>query len=546
MRLKPEEKAKLIEASKRLTKEDNIQSLAAYGSKVAGYARPESDYDAILVLKKYPEIIRYRYISDPLNASFIVVSGDALLQDAMSSYLGEFVAGRFLNIYEPIINPELLKKAEVSYKKRVILEELYELSTEYGEFLEELIIPYDYFLFSKLKKRAKMYPPALFSYVSTYTCALAKENKEATLRGFREAAKELEHSGYVKADISSIKIGSGIRADPLGRIFSLFSLATRGLTHYAVHGYAGRVGFNIVREEAASKIRRIRKIQEIPDELDEPRNLLVLDYGFLAHGSDIVDFLAKKFGLGSYKREERSIGEIYSTTSVLSLSDSVGTILNFIVKRFSDVRAIKWVLLGLWAAASRKFSMSPLGRMHREYKASKILINHGISVPRIIAVSIESRAIVKEYIEGVTLSKYIKECEKKGLEPIYVKEYGKLLAKAHSVSVAIGDTKPENVLLSNGSLYLTDLEQATENGDYSWDIAEFLFYTSKLTLNQKKIKKLSSLFLEGYLETGEEEVVKKAFQNKYVSPFRPFISPKTVPIIRSSLEEILKIRSCKS
>jgi tRNA A-37 threonylcarbamoyl transferase component Bud32 len=514
-----------------------IFALAAYGSKVAGYSREDSDYDAILLLNGYSEGIRYRYVKNPVPVSFVLVDSSYFIHDAKSSYLGEFVAGRLLNVYEPIINESVFREAEIEFKRRVIVESLYELSTDYGEFLEEVMIPYEYFLFDKLKKRARLYPPALYSYVKTYTCPLAKDNKEISVSGFKQAARILEKDGFVKCYDNYLKIGKRVGSDAFGRILSLFSLATRGITQYAVHGYAGRVGFKVIKEEASSKLRRRKLAGDIPKELDEPKILLCIDEGILIPSSDVVSYIAGMNGMDDFVTEEKGIGEVYSTTSVLTISGGNKS-MRYVVKRFSDVRAIKWVLLNIWAATSRKFSMSPLSRMHREYKASLLLKKCGIDVPSIVAISVEGRTIVKQYVDGITLSDYINKCEHENREPGLIMKYGYILGKAHSCSVAIGDTKPSNVLVSGEKLYLTDLEQASENGDYAWDIAEFIYYTSKLTLNETRVRKVTSLFVKGYLTLGKKENLVKAFSSKYVAPFRPFLTPGTLAVIKDAATKI--------
>ena len=65
-----------------------------------------------------------------------------------------------------------------------------------------------------------------------------------------------------------------------------------------------------------------------------------------------------------------------------------------------------------------------------------------------------------------------------------MKSYGRDLGKVHRAGIALGDAKAENIVVKDGSLYFTDLEQAVENGDPAWDIAEFLYYAGKLSLKE--------------------------------------------------------------
>jgi predicted nucleotidyltransferase len=55
--LTPEERSELIELAESLT-EDEVTSVTAYGSKVAGYSRSDSDYDIIVTSKNFGGRVR--------------------------------------------------------------------------------------------------------------------------------------------------------------------------------------------------------------------------------------------------------------------------------------------------------------------------------------------------------------------------------------------------------------------------------------------------------------------------------------------------------
>lgn len=58
-RLGEEERRELLEVADDIVGDGGkVLSVAAYGSKVAGYARPDSDYDLIVVVKKFRGRIR--------------------------------------------------------------------------------------------------------------------------------------------------------------------------------------------------------------------------------------------------------------------------------------------------------------------------------------------------------------------------------------------------------------------------------------------------------------------------------------------------------
>lgn len=527
MRLTEAERETLAGTAESLVKPASVAAVCAYGSKVAGYARPDSDYDIIVVARKFGEGVRYRYIETPVAASALIVDEGLLGQDARTSSLGEFVVGRFLNVYEPISNAELFRGVEVEYKKRVLVEALLELSSDYGDFSGHFVVPFDYFLFDKLKKRSAVYPPALYSYVQTYNCSLGKENRALSAEGFKLAAEQLSPRGFFTMEPDGVRlIPEKVRGDAFTKVQSLFALTTRGVTQYAVHGYAGRVGLSVFRKEAQSKLRRMREKPEPLPELVRPRILLKLEEGVvIPEGSNLESVLARLLGYGGYSTRERQIGEAYSTTRVITFRGE-GRESSLVLKNFSDVRSLKWALLGLWASAANKFSMSPLARLEREYAMTRTLRSSGALIPKIVAVAPGERVLVKEFIEGPTLSKVIDDLFKGGSQGLQsVAAYGSLMAKVHSAGYALGDAKASNVVVTPEGLYLTDLEQADGNGDRAWDLAEFVYYTAKLSTKESAMRKIAGAFLDAYAKDGDKGTLSKAGNAKYLRPFQPFLLP---------------------
>ncbi|MDG6953423.1 MAG: hypothetical protein JRN33_00340 [Nitrososphaerota archaeon] len=527
MRLTDFERASLRDLAQGLAGHSEVSGVAAYGSKVAGYSRPDSDYDLIIVLKRFKEGVRYRYVDSPLEGSALMVDEGMMVEDARSSYLGEFVVGRLLNVYEPLSNSGLFRSVELEYKRRVAIEALLDLSSDYGEFGRHLLVPYDYFLFDKLHRRSSIYPPAAYSYVHTYTSKLGDENRRISIEGFRAAVEPLHARGLVVADADGVKmVPEKLRGDAFTRVQSMFSVTARGVTQYAVHGYAGRVGPSVFSREALSKLRRMREAPPRFGPLERPRSLLRLREGsVIPDASLLVSELAGMLGLETYSTAERDIGEPYSTTRVLTFT--AGAISkSVVVKNYTDVRSLKWALLGVWASAANKFSTGSLSRLDREYGSTIALRDRGVLVPKILAVAPAERILVKDYVEGPTLASEINSFLKGGAEELpSVSAYGALMARVHGGGMALGDTKPSNVIDAKDGLYLTDLEQAYAGGDQAWDVAEFLYYTAKLSNKEDSMKKVATAFLDSYSKGGDRTSVAKARGSKYFGPFRPFLTP---------------------
>lgn len=510
---------------------------------MAGYARPDSDYDLIVVADKFKGRVRYRYVNSPVTASALVVEAKLLERDAVKAYLGEFVSGRLLNVYEPVLNSDLMRQAEVESKKRVLAEEILEIESMYGEFAQDLVIPLEYFLFNKLHKRALIYPPALYSYVKTYSCPSAEENKRFSLEGFAEAAASLQASGVLRLEdkdgVPQVRLlGEGLRGRAFARLLSLFNLTTRGVRQYAVHGYAGRVGLNVFKDEALSKMKRMQAKTDPPEELEDPRRLLRLEEGVaLPKTEQMVERLAALAGLGSYRRSEKTLGEVYSTARLLTLTGPDGREVKYVLKRFADIRSVKWAILNVWTP-SHKFSTSPQARMHREYFATLALRSRGILVPRVVGAAIDEKVLVKEFIEGERLSDAIQPIVEGREDDVGVVErFGEAVAGVHRAGFALGDSKSSNVIVGvGGGLYFTDLEQATEGGDQAWDVATFVYYQAKLSFKEAGMRKVADAFLRGYRRVNGRENIAKAGAQRYVAPFRPLTTPQLLKTIRDSME----------
>ena len=537
MRLSEGERSTLGGIAASLVEPSKVAGVCAYGSKVAGYARQDSDYDLLVVSKRFKEGVRYRYVDSPVPASALVVDEHMLLQDAQSSYLGEFVVGRLLNVYEAISGPELFRSVEVEFKKRVLIEALLELSSDYGEFARHILVPYEYFLFDKLHTRAAVYPPALYSYVHTYTCPLGEANRSLSTEGFAAAAEALQPRGFLRAGPDGVRINPAkMKGDAFTQFQSLFSVTTRGVTQYAVHGYAGRVGPSVFSREALSKLRRMRESPPPFLPLEKPRSVLRLEQGVvIPDASLLTEELARLLGFEAYSTAEKDIGEPYSTTRVLTLKKQ-GSEKSVVVKNYTDVRSLKWALLGVWASTANRFSTAPVSRMDREYGMTLALRGMGVLVPSVLAVAPAERILVKEFVTGPTLASIINSYLKGASDELRpVSGYGALVAKVHSGGIALGDAKPSNVIASDAGLYLTDLEQAFPGGDQAWDIAEFLNYTAKLSVREDAMRRVAEAFLGAYGESGSRSNVAKARGQKYFGPFRPFLTPGMARMLREML-----------
>jgi tRNA A-37 threonylcarbamoyl transferase component Bud32 len=213
-----------------------------------------------------------------------------------------------------------------------------------------------------------------------------------------------------------------------------------------------------------------------------------------------------------------------------------------VVKRFRDWSNFKWFPLTLWSVGTRTFAVSGSSRLEREWAISRLLDSNGFVVPKVLHVSPGDRLIVMEYFEGEDVGRVVKNVasstnsDEVAKDLNVVARIGKTLAGVHALDIALGDTKPENILIGKeGQICLMDFEQASRNGDAVWDLAEFLYYSGHNIspfVEARRLEKLAETFIRGYLEGGGNvATVKKAGSPKYTKVFSMFTFPHIMFIL---------------
>ncbi len=541
------EKEKIDAAISSLAKQRKVVASCVYGSQVAGYAREDSDYDVIVVLTPFSQRIKYYYLEGEVECSALAVSSKSFENDCTKSSLGEFVSGRLLNPYLALSNQEFLSECEISFKKRVILEGLEIAYVENGPFVEDIEFGLPYFLFEKLRRRAAIYPPVVYSYAQTYGESLRETNSEATLVGFREAAAQLESEGaleyFQSEDMVRIK-KDRLRGKLGARLSVTANYTVRGVRQYAVHGYAGRVRPDVVGREVVSKLTRSKEHSALPSFISYPRIFCSLpDAKFFPESSDWMYDVMNILGMEKKTTEvtNTGLGEIYSSAKYFTLRDKNKSV-SFAIKRYNDIKGMKWGILSLWALRNTNFTVGALERLHREYQASSKFRRIGIPTPEVLAVFLSERMLVTRFVQGKDLSAIESEyLNEKTNDTSPLKEFGKLLSKLHKNGFCMGDSKPSNAILSDQDhrIYLTDLEQAHEGGNPVWDVAEFVYYTLRFTLKEERAKKIVESFVSGYLEAGgSRETIRRSAGFRYRAPFQAFIAPNVLNSVTRDLARV--------
>jgi tRNA A-37 threonylcarbamoyl transferase component Bud32/predicted nucleotidyltransferase len=540
----------------RIAKNNKIVGVCLYGSKVAGYSRPNSDFDIIVVLENYSFIVKYVYLKESkIEVSALLVDRQSLEKDAKTAFLGEFVVGRLLHIYDAILNPDLFKRIETIYKKRVIIEEIFDIVRSNNILSTEISFPLDFIMFSKIKRRSILYPNALYSYYKIYTCENASRNIDFALDGYRRALNEIlnEDKELLEKNPSdnSLHISEKrILFNKNGKIDSLkLGKKLQDFSSYLIHVYAGRVTFRYAVKEAQSKIKRQKKHElNLPLFMSSPRDSYwKLPEGILIFNSRRwLDIIANNVSFQRYSiSHKHRLGNVDSRTICLTLKNlDDNSHKMIVVKKYAKTKGVKWAALNVWTSQVRRFKVDPLFRLGNEYKALRYIRNLGLNTPAVESVILGKRLLVTEFIKGNSLADVIQyslneDNEYNNID--LIKAAGEQIATIHNAKSTFGNIKPKNLIIRGNSLYFTGVDQfGFRSGDPIWDIVQFICRGLKQTTNSTVASKVVRGFLLGYSNEMTAEYIKKLSRSKrYIESFYPLLSPAVARSIKKEIRAFI-------
>lgn len=558
----------------KLTEEvlDFCRHVAGSSRVVAGFVR--SDYASVLPTTKtvlqvlvilsdfQPRLMSYVKV---LGASYVTVSAVdkwVFERDVDKGLLGEALAGALTFPYATLVNEPYLHSQEVKLKKRLVVELLQSLVIDFPELSYELHIKPEYFMYETMLTRGRLFPPTMYALTSL----LGKKGEgemgvECSLHGFVEALKQLEEDGILYHSKGYLRISKKFVDDSRSRrarFNDLFKTGQRALFTSLLGLFPQIMNALSQNRELFSGIQRaFREDSRIWQRFEDPEN-----YVYVPTATGLVP-LASRLDI------EAVVRKVFSADANAEvIVENMGGILNdvylvktfagdkpkkAVVKRFRDWSNFKWFPLTLWSVGTRTFAVSGSSRLQRECAINRLLDSNGFVVPRVLHVSPGDRLIVMEYFEGEDVGRVVKQvASSKNFDEIakdldVVARVGKTLASVHALGIALGDTKPENILIGKeGQICLMDFEQASRKGDAVWDLAEFLYYSGHNIspfVEAGRLEKFAETFISGYLEGGGNvATVKKAGSPKYTKVFSVFTFPHIMFILSSVCRKADKLK----
>jgi tRNA A-37 threonylcarbamoyl transferase component Bud32/predicted nucleotidyltransferase len=517
----------------KIAKKYKVAGVCLYGSRIAGYSRPESDFDVIIVLEDYPYAVKYIYrVEQNMKISALVVDLARFRKDAESSFLGEFVIGRLLHIYLPLDNKDLFEQLEIIYKKRVILDEIYNIVKSTNILSTQIIFPLEYIMFSKVRYRSILYPNAAYSYYQIYTGKNSQYNFKFALDGYQKALGEIiiDDKELLNADHSgrSIQISERrIDVQKNQKIASLkLSKKLQEFSSYFIHAYAGRHTLHHVVKEAESKITRHKANRvTLPKFISNPKS----SYWELPEGHIIIDdknWIDKLANLNGFSKyvisEKRVLGTRSDNTILLIIQDSSDDNVSksFVVKNMSRSKRARLRSLGRFSSPMDRSKVDPLFRLGNEYRALRYIRSIGLHSPMIESVVLDKAILVCEFVRGELLSDNLKrfssDKNNANHDPRWFDLAGQHIGNIHAHKCILGDIKPSNLIISNNTLYFTGLDQLNFNSDEP--VSDIIYFIGNalegISSNTYVANLILEEFFKGYSKQMQPELIKKFIKSE--------------------------------
>ncbi|MGQ9530895.1 MAG: AarF/UbiB family protein [Candidatus Bathycorpusculaceae bacterium] len=555
--------SQILDFCRHVAGANKIIAACVCGDYALGLTDAKSLIDVFLIVHGFqPKLMNYLKVFGENSVIIFVVDEGVFEMDVERGFLGESLAGNLLFPYIALVNEDYLHLQEVKLKRRLIMELLENLALTFPELSYELHIKPQYFLYENMLSRARLFPPMIYSIFNFMREDVKEKNVKGAMQGYMEALKRLESENVICFSEGYVKISKEfvdkVKSRKV-RFISLFKTAQRALFTSLLGIFPKILSFISQSREAPFKFQRFSKENsETIHQIEDPKRYLYVPTAGglvpLASKVDVEAFARKVLCAG--KDAEVVVEEIGGVLNdVYLIKASVnGVEKRVVVKSFRDWSSFKWFPLTLWTFGTRTFSVLGLSRLERECAINQLLYFKGFSVPKILHVSPSERLIFTEYIEGESLSETVKRIlaskkadnVMKDLDVIRV--VGEKFAKIHALGVALGDTKPENIIVGkDGEIYILDFEQASRNGDKVWDVAEFLYYAGHYAspfVSTRQAQLIAEAFIEGYLEAGGNvKIVKDAGNPKYTKVFSVFTLPHIIFVISNTCRKAGKTRS---
>jgi tRNA A-37 threonylcarbamoyl transferase component Bud32 len=517
-----------------LTAPAETVAVCAYGPAVFAKPGASRGEDLLVLCEGYASGLRaHLRVYDGHEIRFLIVDRTLAESDVEKGTMGDYLTEQFLYPHKPIMNCDYLDTVALKARMRVAKEEAQDLVLEFGEMCRGLVATPEFFGLSRMRKLARVFIPSMTSYLRFLEEPVRGPNLTTLRQSFKTAISAigddvLEVEGdYVSLDDAAVDRWLKDRMSE--QVVNVFRQSQRTFYSYLTKGRALYLSPDLLARELLSPLKLSLDPELDRIDPEDPKKCLFLR---TAEGLVPVSEKASLDELVESLRLRRPI----TITPLAGVLNEVSLVTagkeQLVVKKFTDWHGFKWFTLNLVSLGSKLFAVSGKARMTNEYGMNRYLAKRGIRVPNIVYVSVKQRILVERYLAGVSLGDTGKEAvNQTNLTPSQCQLFeslGMTLASVHRLGVSVGDTKPENFVAKDGEIFVVDLEQAGKRGDYSWDVAELLFYTGHYCtrpIAMPALREIVQAFARGYLQKGEAEELRKAAAVKHAKAFSIWTPP---------------------
>ncbi|MEM4189701.1 MAG: lipopolysaccharide kinase InaA family protein [Candidatus Caldarchaeum sp.] len=438
-------------------------------------------------------------------------------EDVVNNAYADTLAHKLLIPFQPVQGDDFLRRLEKKYKKEIIIQLLKDLVSEHKLAATNLMIDVRYFLYEKVRRFVEVFPLMRAELVESL------ENDVEPVKGFEKAAEELVREGVLsKRD--------GLYTPSMDAVKSFEKIPV-------LSGLEQLRKLNILKLSKAFSLlvfdvamRFTAPVAHLPD----PDQYIYLSTARglqpLSKQLDVLDFVKEFYG---GEARIKRVGGLFNSTYMIEV-DSV----KLFAKRYLSWTDVKWVAARVWTAWVKDFSINPSTRMAKEIYFLNHLRNQGFNTPEIIHVNWNGKILYTSYIDGSNLM--TTWLSRTSGRRDFARQVGETLARIHGKGVQLGDCKPETFIRSaEGQIYVTDVEQASTEGDPAWDLMELVFYPGHY-LEAEEAASFAAVVVEGYAKAGSLETVRKALKPSYVRTMALWTPPWVQKEISDRIKAFLK------
>lgn len=294
------EEDQIVKLCKETVSSKEIFAACFYGPRVYGYADEKADINVLLIVSNYsPKMCSFTKQINRVNLSILAIDQKVFESDVEQGKFGEFVAEIIALPYKPWINPSYLEEMEVKMKKRFVLALLGNIILQYPELSMELLIKPEYFMYEVIRRRARLFPPLMYSFLNIFRRKVKKQNIDFIMNGYLKALRELEAENYVVLSNGYIKIDKDfIEATKRqrNRFSNILMSIQKALLPY-IRGISSKITTAFLQDRRLFRKRFRQKTGELFTQLEETEKYLLMPTPLgpvpLSDKTNIQDFVRK-------------------------------------------------------------------------------------------------------------------------------------------------------------------------------------------------------------------------------------------------------------